>query len=80
MKSDATAFLPENGSIRMPFNSLGGLGDTAAARIVEVRGQGEIYSIDDLRRRAGLTRAVIELLRRVGVLDSLSETNQFSFF
>ena len=80
MKSDAKAFLPENGSIRMPFNSLGGLGDTAAARIVEVRGQGEIYSIDDLRRRAGLTRSVVELLRRVGVLDALSETNQFSFF
>jgi DNA polymerase-3 subunit alpha (Gram-positive type) len=80
MKSDATAFLPENGSIRMPFNSLGGLGDTAAERIAAVRSQGEIYSIEDLRQRAGLTRAVIEILRRCGTLASLSETNQFSFF
>ena len=29
-KSDARAFLPEDGKIRMPFNSLVGLGDTAA--------------------------------------------------
>ncbi len=80
LKSDAAAFLPENGSIRMPFNSLAGLGDTAAAKIVEVRGQGEIYSVEDLRERARLSRAVIDILRRNGVLDSLTETNQFSFF
>ncbi len=80
LKSDATAFLPENGSIRMPFNSLGGLGDTAAAKIVEVRSAGEIYSVEDLRERARLSRSVIDILRRAGTLDSLSETNQFSFF
>ncbi len=80
LKSDATAFLPEQGSIRMPFNSLGGLGDTAAAKIIEVREQGEIYSVEDLRERARLSRAVIDILRRNGVLDSLTETNQFSFF
>ena len=80
LKSDAEAFLPENGSIRMPFNSLGGLGDTAAKKIVEVRSEGEIYSVEDLRERARLSRAVIDILRRNGVLDSLTETNQFSFF
>ena len=79
-KSDAKAFLPEDGKIRMPFNSLGGLGDTAAAKIIEARETHEIYSVEDLREYTGISKAVIEILRRNGVLDSLQETNQFSMF
>ena len=79
-KSDATAFLPENGKIRMPFNSLAGLGDKAAEKIIEARDNYDIYSVEDLRERTGISKAVIELLRRNHVLDGLSETNQFSFF
>ena len=79
-KSDAKAFLPENGKIRMPFNSLGGLGDAAAEKIVEVRDKYELYSIEDLRTRSGISKAVIEILRRNGVLDGLTETNQFTLF
>ncbi len=80
MKSDATAYLPENGKIRMPFMSLGGLGETAARNIVTAREDGEFFSIEDLRRRASLTKAVIEILERNKVLKDLSETNQISWF
>ena len=80
MKSDATLFLPEDGMIRMPFNSLSGLGETAAQKIVEARNAGAIYSVEDLRQRAGLTRAVVEILRSAGVLDNLTETNQLDIF
>jgi DNA polymerase-3 subunit alpha (Gram-positive type) len=80
MKSDATAFLPENGKIRMPFNSLVGLGDTAAEKIIEARDKFEIFSVEDLRERTGISKTVIEILRRNHVLDGLSETNQFSLF
>ncbi len=79
-KSDATAFLPENGRIRMPFNSLPGLGDKAADRIIAARDAYDIYSVEDLRQHTGISKAVIELLRRNHVLDGLSETNQFSMF
>jgi DNA polymerase-3 subunit alpha (Gram-positive type) len=79
-KSDATAFLPENGRIRMPFNSILGLGDKAAERIIAARAEHEIYSIEDLRLYTGISKAVIEILRRNHVLDDLSETNQFSMF
>ena len=79
-KSDATAFLPENGKIRMPFNSLPGLGDTAAEKIIETREKYDIYSVEDLRLHTGISKAVIEILRRNHVLDGLSETNQFSMF
>ena len=79
-KSDATAFLPEDGKIRMPFNSLAGLGDKAAERIIEARNKYEIYTVEDLRERTGISKAVIDLLRRNHVLDGLSETNQYSMF
>ena len=78
--SHASAFLPENGKIRMPFNSLPGLGDTAAAKIIEARDKFDIYSIEELREHTGISKAVIEILRRNHVLDGLSETNQFSMF
>ena len=64
----------------MPFNSIGGLGDTAANKIVQIREEGEIFSIEELRTRGGLSKPVIELLRSCGALDGLSETNQISFF
>ena len=79
-KSDATAFLPEDGRIRMPFNSLPGLGDGAAEKIIAAREKYELYSIEELRLRTGISKTVVEILRRNHVLDNLSETNQFSFF
>ena len=79
-RSDATAFLPENGKIRMPFNSLPGLGDKAADKIIAAREEHDIYSVEDLREHTGISKAVVELLRRNHVLDGLSETNQFSLF
>ncbi len=79
-KSAASAFLPEDGKIRMPFNSLPGLGDTAAEKIIEARENYDIYSVEELRLRTGISKTVIEILRRNRVLDKLTETNQFSFF
>ena len=79
-KSDAFAFLPENGKIRIPFSALPGLGETAAAKIVEIRNAGEVLSQEDLRVKAGLSKTVMELLRQNGVLDGISETNQITLF
>ena len=79
-RSDAKAFLPENGKIRMPLNSLPGLGDTAAEKIVEAREKYDIYSIEELRERTGISKTVVELLRANGALSGLTETNQFSMF
>ena len=79
-KSDARAFLPENGKIRMPFNSLPGLGEGAADKLVETRDKHNILSVEDLRLHSGVSKTVIEILRRNHVLDNLSETNQISMF
>ncbi len=79
-KSDYRFFLPEDGKIRMPFIALGGLGETAAQRIVEVRDSGAIHCIEDLRIKAGLSKKVIETLRSAHALDGLTETNQYTLF
>ena len=79
-KSDAFAFLPEDGMIRLPFSSLNGVGETAAQKIMEVRNEGEILSVEDLRRRSQISKTVVEVLQKGGVLKGLSETNQITFF
>ena len=79
-KSDAFAYVPEDGKIRLPFNSLGGLGENAAKAIAEARDSGEIFSVEELRVKAKLTKSVIEVLRESGALEGLSETNQITFF
>ncbi len=79
-KSDASAFLPEGDAIRMPFSALSGVGDNAAASIIAARDKDVIYSVEELRIKAKLTKSVMEILRRNGVLDGLSETNQLTLF
>ncbi len=79
-KSEAFAFKPEDGKIRMPFTSLSGLGERAAEKIVEVRDREDLLSIEELQMKAGLSKSIIDLLRKNGALQGLSETNQLSFF
>ncbi len=79
-KSDAKRFLPERGKIRMPFSSLGGLGEAAAENIAKAREDGEFFSKQDFKERCKVTKAVIETLEREGVLSELSETNQITLF
>ena len=78
--STADEYVPENGKIRLPFASLAGLGENAAANIVAARDQEPFFSIEDLSTRAKLSKSVIEILRRNGALDGVNETDQLSFF
>ena len=78
-KSDWKEFLPENGKIRLPFSSLSGLGETAAENIVRAREQESFFSVEDLKTRAKLSQAVIDILRKNGVLDGINETDQLTF-
>ena len=77
-KSHSYVFLPENGAIRMPFSALGGLGENAAANILAAREEEKFFSIEDLQKRAKLTKSVIEVLRQNHALDNLNETDQLS--
>ena len=79
-RSDATRYLINpDGTLLCPFNSLPGLGDSAALAIVEARKQGEFVSVEDLKNRARLNKSVIELLSNHGCLKGLPEGNQLVF-
>lgn len=78
-KSTAKCYVPENGAIRMPFSSLPGLGESAADNIERARNEEMFFSVEDLATRAKLSKSVIEILRRNGVLDGINETDQLSF-
>ena len=79
-KSHSYVFQPENGGLRMPFSALGGLGENAAANIVSARDEEPFFSIEDLQKRAKLSKSVIEILRANGALDNLDETDQLTMF
>ena len=79
-KSEAHAFVPEDNAIRLPFASLPGLGENAAASIVAARELEPFFSIEDLQIRAGLNKSVIEVLRGARVLEGIHETDQLSIF
>ncbi len=80
-QSDATKFLVEDGKIRLPFSSLGGVGGAAAISLMEARQTGgEYISIDDLQSRAKVSSAVIETLRSVGALSGMPESSQTTLF
>ena len=79
-KSHSYVFQPENGHLRMPFSALGGLGENAAANIVAARDEEPFFSVEDLQKRAKLSKSVIEILRTNGALDNLNETDQLSMF
>lgn len=78
--SDAAKFCITPEGIRPPLKTLQGLGESAAQNIVNARRKGKFLSIDDLRVRAKLTKAVIEILQKHKCLDDLPDSNQISLF
>ncbi len=80
MESDATMFKIIDGKILPPFQALQGVGENAAHAIVAARAEGEFLSIEDLRKRAKVTKTVIEAMQDHGCLKGLPESNQLSLF
>lgn len=78
-KSHPTQFLIEGEALRCPFTSISGFGESAAQGIVDTRDE-KYISIEDLKEKAKLGNAVIELLRECGALNGLNDTNQVDFF
>ena len=80
-KSEAKMFKVEDGKIRLPFSSLAGLGESAAESLAQAGKENKSYmSVEDLQQKSKVTKAVIETLRSVGVLEGMSETSQMSLF
>ena len=81
-RSDATRFVVDydTKSLIPPFITIDGLGENNAITVVEARNEGEFFSKEDLLRRTKLTSTNVQDLADMGVLDSLSESDQLSLF
>lgn len=79
-KSEAKMFKVEDGKIRLPFSSLPGVGGAAADSLAETGKHTEYLSIEDMQIKTKVTKAVIETLKDVGVLNNLPESSQMSLF
>ncbi|NLL63877.1 MAG: PolC-type DNA polymerase III [Ruminococcaceae bacterium] len=81
-KSKGTIYTIEDGKIRPAFLCVKGLGITAATALEEAKddGEGAYISVEDLKRRSGISSAVVESLSELGVLEGIPETSQISFF
>ena len=62
------------------LNSIDGLGEKAADAIVEAAKDGPFLSREDFRERTKVSKTVVELMAKLGLLGDLPETNQLSLF
>ncbi|MEG0180010.1 MAG: hypothetical protein RR654_10700, partial [Oscillospiraceae bacterium] len=80
-KSMAKKYVVENGKIRLPFLSLKGVGESAAAALEDATLAGQHYlSCDDLQSACGVGASVMEKLRLVGALGDLPASSQVTLF
>ncbi|MCR5175573.1 MAG: PolC-type DNA polymerase III [Anaerovibrio sp.] len=81
-KSGADRFqmVTEENALLPPFTTLNGLGGVDAKSIVEKREVGAFTSIENLKKRTGITKTSIEALRVHGCLDGMDESDQLSLF
>ena len=80
-RSDATKFIIDGSALIPPFVAVAGLGETAAANIVENRAGRTFVAIDEFSGACPkVTKAHIESLKAVGVFGDLPETSQISLF
>jgi len=63
-----------------PFNSIQGLGDTAAESIAEAAKDGEFFTIEELKMRAKVGNSLVDTLKGQGILKGIPETNQLTLF
>lgn len=79
-KSDAKKYLIENGKIRLPFQSLAGVGVNAGYSLQQARKDGEFISVEDMQIRASINKIATDALKEAHVLDGIQEKSQVMFF
>ena len=79
-KSHSSKFIMEEDGIRPPLNSIPGLGTVAAEGIKKAADEEEFECIDDLQSRGKVGKSVIELLRKFGCLEGMTQSNQMTLF
>ena len=69
-----------DGKIMPSLSSIEGMGEKAADQVVEAAKDGPFLSKDDFRERTKVSKTVVELMDKLGLLGNLPESNQISLF
>ena len=69
-----------DGKLMPSISTIDGLGDKAADAVVEAAKDGPFLSRDDFRQRTKVSKTVIDLMVKLGLLADLPESNQLSLF
>ena len=78
-QSHAKKFRKVDNAILPPLNAFAGVGESAAEAIEAAAKKEKFLSQEDLKNKAGITKAVVEVLAENGVLKDLPETSQIDF-
>ena len=76
----ATKISIVDGKLMPSLNKIDGLGDSAAAKIVDAVKDGPFLSLDNFRERTECSKTIVEKLVKLGILEGLPESNQLSIF
>ena len=79
-KSDAHRFQIVDGKILPCFSALPGMGEKAAEQLQEAAAEAPFMSKEDIRTRGKISKSILDDMDEMGLLNGLSETNQYDFF
>ncbi|MCI6159213.1 MAG: PolC-type DNA polymerase III [Selenomonadaceae bacterium] len=79
-RSDAEKFQIDGNALLPPIASLAGMGAKASNSIAKARKDGAFTSVENLRKRTGISKTNIEILREHGCLDGMDESDQLALF
>lgn len=79
-RAKATDFQIIDGALMPALNTISGLGDSQAVQLEKEAAKGKFLSKDDLRNRGKVSKTIIELFEKLGIIDDIPESNQFSLF
>ena len=79
-RAKARSFQVIDGKLMPSLNSIAGLGDTAADAIEREAANGPYLSIEEFITRTKATKTNADLLKELGLLGSIPDTNQLSLF
>ena len=69
-----------DGKIMPSFDSIDGMGETAAANAEEAAKEGRFISKDDFRERCKVSKTIVDAMSRLGLFGDMPEENQLSIF